>query len=158
MEEYSIIKDYPNYAVSNTGKMINIKKKGKELKQFTGKYSPHLIVRLYKNSRYSQKLVHRLMGEAFLDNPNNLPVIDHRNQNSTDNSIENLRCCSYSQNSRNIKRRGNITKVPLKGGQRWSWSVRLSKNGKIHSKSLLTEEEAKEYLQKWIEENDSDIL
>jgi hypothetical protein len=98
------------------------------------------------------------MGEAFLDNPNNLPVIDHRNQNSTDNSIENLRCCSYSQNSRNIKRRGNITKVPLKGGQRWSWSVRLSKNGKIHSKSLLTEEEAKEYLQKWIEENDSDIL
>jgi hypothetical protein len=156
MEVFSIINEYPNYAVSTFGKVINIKT-GREIKPALSK--GHLILTLYNENGSKQKYIHRLMGEIFLDNPNNLPFVDHRNQNPLDNNINNLRWSSISQNTRNTnkKPRGNITKVELKGGG-YSWRVCVGKNGVRHRKNLPTEQEAKKYLAKWIEENDKDIL
>ena len=44
---------------------------------------------------------HRIIAEQFIDNPNNLPQVDHINHNRADNRIENLRFCSVSENQRN---------------------------------------------------------
>ena len=61
----------------------------------------YLMVDLYKNSQRTHYLIHRLVAEAFISNPNNLPCIDHINTIRTDNRIENLRWCSHKENSNN---------------------------------------------------------
>lgn len=46
-------------------------------------------------------LVHRIVAETFLPNPEGKACVDHINRNPTDNSVGNLRWCSYSENNMN---------------------------------------------------------
>ena len=51
--------------------------------------------------RGTTTLVHRLVAEAFLDNPNGYTEIDHVNRDKSDNRVENLRWVTHSENMRN---------------------------------------------------------
>ena len=42
---------------------------------------------------------HRLVAEYFIDNPNNLPVVNHKDENKLNNNVNNLEWATYSQNS-----------------------------------------------------------
>ena len=47
----------------------------------------------------NKKFVHRLVAEAFIENENNAPCVNHKNENSRDNRDCNLEWCSYSYNN-----------------------------------------------------------
>ena len=51
--------------------------------------------------RNTTTLVHRLVAEAFIDNPQGYIEIDHLNRNKLDNSVANLRWVTHSENMRN---------------------------------------------------------
>lgn len=56
-------------------------------------------VALVRNAKSKSYRVHRLVAEAFLPNPNSLPVINHKDENKLNNSVENLEWCTYSYNT-----------------------------------------------------------
>ena len=60
--------------------------------------SGRLWVELYKNSAKKQYLIHRLVGIAFIPNPENLPQINHKDEDPRNNSVENLEWCTGRYN------------------------------------------------------------
>ena len=86
------------YMVSNCGRVKSIKF-GKEriLKPVTNS-SGYLLVGLYKNNIEKKYSVHRLVAEAFLDNPDNLPQVNHRDENKLNNNVDNLEWCTNEYN------------------------------------------------------------
>ena len=86
---------YSNYEVSDMGDVRNSKSK-KVRKTFD--CSGYRRVTLYINNCVKNFLVHRLVAEAFIPNPNNLPEVNHINENKTDNRVENLEWCDREYN------------------------------------------------------------
>lgn len=93
--------DYPNYAVSNFGNVKSfidnhLNYREKILKPI--KRSNYLQVGLHKDGKTKHFLVHRLVALAFIPNPNNLPEINHKDENPLNNCVENLEFCDRKYN------------------------------------------------------------
>ena len=56
-------------------------------------------VDLHKNGKTKHCKVHRLVAEAFIPNPDNLPIINHKDECKTNNHVDNLEWCSVSYNN-----------------------------------------------------------
>ena len=104
--EYKPIPEFENYGISKDGVIINLKRQ-KELKYFVDKDGYYRVGFCINNRKYN-RFVHRLVAITYIDNPNNLPIVDHIDGNRTNNSVENLRWTTYSGNSRNTKQNRKI--------------------------------------------------
>lgn len=91
------IDGYPDYEVSNTGKVRNCIT-GKELKTRLSNKG-YDRVRLYKNRIGKNLFVHRLVAKAFIPNPDNLPLINHKDETPLNNCVDNLEWCDYAYNN-----------------------------------------------------------
>ena len=60
----------------------------------------YLRVNLCKEGKVKQHLVHVLVATAFLPNPDNLPEVNHKDENKQNNCVENLEWCSHSYNNK----------------------------------------------------------
>lgn len=60
----------------------------------------YLRARLCKNGKGRGYSVHRLVAEAFIPNPDNLPLVNHKDEDKTNNCVENLEWCTHSYNSK----------------------------------------------------------
>jgi len=104
VEEWRPIDGFPNYEVSNQGNIRSIKfNKIKILKLQIDKQG-YYSVNLCTNNITRRLWVARLVGIAFIPNPENKPEIDHINRIRTDNRVENLRWVSHSENCINTVR------------------------------------------------------
>jgi hypothetical protein len=89
------IVEFPKYYISRQGKVYNFK--GLELKTRLDK-DGYLYVPLRKGGNSQRRSIHRLLATAYIPNPENLPVINHKNGIRRDNRIENLEWCSIQHN------------------------------------------------------------
>ena len=55
-------------------------------------------VGLYKDGKMKINLVHRLVAQAFIPNPNNLPCVNHKDENTSNNRVDNLEWCTFEYN------------------------------------------------------------
>lgn len=94
-EQWKNIEGY-NYQVSSKGRIRN--KATKAIKKSFINDSGYVIVSLYKEKSLKTFRVHRLVAQAFIPNPNNLPEINHKSEIKTDNRVENLEWCDRKHN------------------------------------------------------------
>lgn len=110
-EEFKDIKGYEGlYQISNTGKIKSLKRmvvrnnnrpllvEEKILKPSVDKRG-YLYVGLLKNGIKKTYSVHRLVAEAFIQNPNNLPQVNHKDENKQNNCVKNLELCDAKYNN-----------------------------------------------------------
>lgn len=93
-----IWKEFPEcdkYMVSNTGEVKHKKNKNILKACMVNGYK---FLTLYPKLN---RLVHRMVAMTFLENPNNLPIVDHKDGNELNNHVDNLRWCTQKENMNN---------------------------------------------------------
>ena len=97
LEEWKIIDDFPNYSISNTGKVR--KNATGKLLSLRHNHHGYLMCWLYNNNHKKGLQVHRLVDAAFIRKPLVNEVIDHINGVRDDNRVCNLRWCTVQENN-----------------------------------------------------------
>lgn len=104
-EEWRKIEGYDNYSISNLGEVKNDNTK---ILLKTHIKDGYYVVTLSRNNKCKKHYIHRLIGNAFIQNPKNLPFINHKNQKRDDNRIENLEWVTNIENSQSKNKICNI--------------------------------------------------
>ena len=84
------------YSITSCGKVWSYKSK-KFLKPQKNK-DGYLYVNLYKDGKQNKYYIHRLVLEAYLPNPANLPQVNHIDENKANNALPNLEWCDAAYN------------------------------------------------------------
>jgi hypothetical protein len=129
------VKDFPNYYVTDAGDVYyrdtHPRHHGriKKMKQEVARNGYNRVVFYDKNHKGKHFLVHRLVAEIFIPNPDNKPEVNHKNGVKTDNSVGNLEWVSHNEN---MQHRSKVLK--FHGAPTWK-----GKKGKEHplSKEVL---------------------
>jgi hypothetical protein len=100
------IKGFPDYFITQSGKVYS---------SFRNKYlSPgnngigYLFVRLRKDGKFYTKYLHRLVAENYIDNPNNLPQVNHIDCDKANCNISNLEWVTEKQNMQHAVINGRL--------------------------------------------------
>ena len=107
VEVFRSIDGYENYAVSSFGRVKNVKT-GKILKGSVNSRG-YCLVGIYEDGVMKTFTVHRLVACAFIKNPNDKECVDHKNNDKTNNHINNLRFATANENQHNRKLSSNNT-------------------------------------------------
>ena len=122
-EVWRNIKGYPDYQVSNLGRIWNARTNHylKPSKMKSGYYQVNLVA---INGKRKKELVHRLVALTFIPNPNNYPEVEHKDRDRGNNTISNLAWVNRSMNNRNTKQ---------------NRMVAVYKNGELIKECCITE-------------------
>jgi predicted XRE-type DNA-binding protein/predicted DNA-binding protein YlxM (UPF0122 family) len=98
-EEWRDIDGFPNYKCSNLGRI----KSGKEQRERIIEIKPNIggyfrVTLTDANGNHLSRMIHRIVAKAFIPNPDNYPIVHHKNNIKTDNRITNLEWCPASVN------------------------------------------------------------
>ena len=98
------------YKINNYGEVLSLRS-NKILKPNNNGIG-YFIIQLCKNGKRKNYLIHRLVAEHFLDNPNNLPEVNHKDEDKSNNFVNNLEWCKhkYNMNYKQLQKRQQISK------------------------------------------------
>ena len=153
LEEFIDIKDYEGlYKINKKGDILIVK--SNKIKKAQLDKDGYYRISLHKNNMYKRFFIHRLIALHFIPNPENLPLIDHKDRNKTNNNIENLRWATISDNSKNRNIKGCITEIIDKRQKNTHIYYQVLVRRK-YLKRFKTREDAEEFLKKYLEENEN---
>lgn len=111
-EKWWYIDGFPGYMISNCGRVWS-SKTGRFLKPKRANEHGHLMVSLCRAGNVYYRLIHRLVAEAFLDNPLNYPIVRHLDDDPEYNYVENLAWGTQKQNFHDciMSGRANCTRI-----------------------------------------------
>ena len=99
--------------VSNKGRILSIERRARNgmkiklrIKKISRSGQGYGAVNLYLDGVGNYHLVHRLVGMAFIPNPENKPCINHKDGNPQNNHVDNLEWVTYSENTLHAYRIG----------------------------------------------------
>ena len=106
MEEWRDIKGYEGlYQVSNLGRFKSLPRytrngscKQEKILKLAFDKDGYMVINLHKDGKQKSYRTHRLVAQAFIDNPNNLPEINHKDEVKTNNNVDNLEWCDSKYN------------------------------------------------------------
>tara|TARA_R110000823_G_scaffold266995_1_gene387041 strand:+ start:231 stop:746 length:516 start_codon:yes stop_codon:yes gene_type:complete len=96
------IPDFAKYFISKCGKIYS-EQSDKILKDRI--HNGYLQLKLCKDGKSYNKVIHRLVALTFIPNPKNKPCIDHKNRIRTDNRLENLHWVTKKENNQNVSKK-----------------------------------------------------
>ena len=101
------------YEVSTCGRVRTVRRQGSRggiLKQTT--LHGYRMLALCKDGKYTRMGAHRAVALAFIENPNGLPFVNHKDENKTNNNADNLEwcTCTYNNNYGTARQRSSETK------------------------------------------------
>ena len=97
MEQKLPIKDFPGYWITSSGQVwSDFSNKFISIVNMSNGYQR--VVLSKKNKSYNF-LIHRLVAEAFIPNPENKPCVNHKDLNRANNLVENLEWVTYKENN-----------------------------------------------------------
>ena len=98
------------YKINNYGEVLSLRS-NKILKPNNNGIG-YFIIQLCKNGKRKNYLIHRLVAEHFLDNPNNLTEVNNKDEDKSNNFVNNLEWCKhkYNMNYKQLQKRQQISK------------------------------------------------
>lgn len=124
------IEGFPGYFVTDDGRVLsNRSGKEKELKLYKER-DGYLTVWIRRDDGAKVKFkIHQLVARVFLSNPNNLPQINHKDENKTNNCVSNLEYCTAEYNANYGTRNKRISEafgsnrsvICLETGEIWEY-------------------------------------
>ena len=106
MEQWKKIPNYNGF-VSNLGR---VKKANGKLRKLNNHKLGYKLIALQENGKTKTHLVHRLVAEMFIDNPNNKTEVNHKDGNKSNNNVNNLEWATRSENIKHALRTGLIVR------------------------------------------------
>ena len=110
MEQWKDIPGYEGlYVISNLGEIKSVRRNTIMKPSLLPK--GYKQIGLTKDGKRTYSSVHRLVAKTFIDNPNNLPCVNHKDCNPGNNKVENLEWCSILENNnyKNHKLKMNVS-------------------------------------------------
>ena len=87
-----------HYQISNYGRVKSFKGRKPRILSTCNDSKGYPKVTFTENGKMKNYLIHILVAKAFIPNPNNLPVVHHRDSNPRNNHVDNLEWVTYKQN------------------------------------------------------------
>lgn len=107
-EIWKVVPDFPDYFVSNMGRVKSIKKGKERFLNRSEKGAGYALISLFNKGASAPKSIKRatLVATVFIDNPDKNPIVNHINGIKRDDRASNLEWCTYSHNSIHARRTG----------------------------------------------------
>lgn len=102
--------DIDKIEVSSFGRVRSVKRYYYKINPINSGY---LKIQFSMNGKRINKLVHRLVAQAFIPNPNDLPEVNHKDGDRMNNNVDNIEWCTHEENIAYREKYGKAQNKPV---------------------------------------------